>query len=108
MKRIAILGMAAAMLAGMLATPASTQELPPHPHILLLGLEFENDEPVGFRKCVDLAAGRALPLNAHHEHLHFGTAGEALFTRAGHAVVPGAPLTPWRNCAEFIEFIFGE
>lgn len=99
------------------ATPAPAQEpeFDPHPHMLVLGLELdEAGEPVAFRKCVDLAAGQALPLNAHHEHLHFGTAGSNLFTKAGHVVVPGAPFPapfedplPWSNCEELIDFFFG-
>lgn len=88
----------------------------PHPHMLVLGLELDEfEEPVGFRRCVDLAAGRTLPLNAQHEHMHFGTAGLKLFTKAGHAVVPGAPFPepfddplPWSNCEELIAFFFAE
>jgi hypothetical protein len=75
--------------------------------MLVLGVQFEGGEPVGFRKCVDLAAGRKLPLNAHHAHLHTGRAGEALFEKAGHVVVPGAPLTPWSNCQELVADVFG-
>jgi hypothetical protein len=84
--------------------------------MLVLGLELdESGEPVGIRKCVDLAAGEALLLTAHHQHVHFGTAGEALFTHAGNVVVPGAPFpepfeepVPWSNCEELIDFFFGE
>ena len=76
---------------------------PVHPHMLVLGLELDGDgEPVGFRKCVDLAAGQALPLNAHHAHAHTGRAGNALATRAGHFVVPGSPLTEWENCSDLM------
>jgi hypothetical protein len=41
--------------------------------------------------------------------VHFGTAGEALFDRAGHVVVPTAPFPeiPWSNCEELIAFFFG-
>jgi hypothetical protein len=99
----------AGLLLGVSAAPAvSDGGPPPHPHMLVLGIEFdEHEEPVAFRKCVDLAAGQKLPLNAHHAHLHTGQAGVALFEKAGHVVVPGAPLTPWRNCAELIDFFFG-
>jgi hypothetical protein len=92
-----------------LAAPAMSQGPPPHPHMLVLGLEFDGDgeDPVGYRSCVDLAGNRKLPLHAHHDHIHTGRAGEALWG-AGHAVVPGAPLTPWANCAELIAFFFGE
>ena len=98
---------------GLLAVPALSQEFPEHPHLLVLGLELDEDgEPVGFRKCIDLAANQALPLNAQHQHVHFGTAGEALFERAGHAVVPAAPFpdpedpVPWSNCEELIDLFF--
>ena len=71
-------------------------------------------EPVRFRKCVDLAANQALPLNAHHEHVHFGTAGRAPVYERWHVVVPGAPFpapfeepVPWSNCEELIAFFFG-
>jgi hypothetical protein len=99
---------------GLSAVPALSQEFPEHPHMLILDLELdEQGEPVGFRKCIDLAANQALPLNAHHEHVHFGTAGEALFEHAGHVVVPAAPFPdpeeplPWSNCEELIAFFFG-
>ena len=94
------------MSLGVLAAPALAQGPPRHPHMLVIGLELdENGNPVGFRRCVDLAGGRALPLRAHHAHVHTGRAGEAL-RNAGHAVVPGAPLTPWRNCADLIAEFF--
>lgn len=93
---------------GALAAPALSQGPPRHPHMLVIGLELdENGEPVSFRRCVDLAGGKALPLRVHHAHVHTGRAGEAL-RNAGHAVVPGAPLTPWRNCAELTAFFFGD
>jgi hypothetical protein len=102
-------------LLGLLAVPALSQEFPEHPHVLVLGVELdEQGEPVGFRKCIDLAANQALPLNAQHQHVHFGTAGEALFEKAGHVVVPAAPFpdpeepVPWSNCEELIAFFFGD
>lgn len=110
MRRLGIL--LAIMGLVVVAIPAGAEEHEPpptHPHMLVLGLELDaNEEPVGYRKCVDLAANRKIPLNAHHAHLHTGTAGEKLFTKAGHAVVPGAPITPWSNCEELIAFFFGE
>ena len=66
----------------------------PHPHMLVQRPVVENGHLVGFRKCVDLAAGRTVPLHAHHEHIPTGTAGAALSEKAGHWVIPGAPLTP--------------
>lgn len=83
-------------------------QLPEHGHMLLLDatLEFVGEEPVvSYAKCRDLAGGQALSLNAHHEHLHFGRAGEAQRT-AGNVIVPTAPAfgLPWSNCAEFATF----
>ena len=74
------------------------EELPEeHPHVLVLGLEFDGEgNPIGFRKCIELAAGKALRPNAHHAHMHMGTAGEALFFKAGHGVAP------YPNCAVLI------
>lgn len=111
MKRISILALALGLVA--VASPAQAEEHPPiepHPHLLVLGLEFdETGEPVGFGKCVDLAAGQALRLGAHHERVHFARANEALQDNAGHAIVPAAPFpgVPWRNCTELIEIFFG-
>ena len=90
----------------------ASDHLPEHPHVLVLGLEFdeETETPLSFRKCIDLAANRPLPLNAQHAHMHFGTAGEALFVHAGHGVAPTAPFpgVPWANCEELIQFFFPE
>jgi hypothetical protein len=109
MKRSLVLLMAAGLLVGVLGTPGLAQQgPPPHPHMMVLGVEFNGEEPVGYQKCVDLAGNRAVPLNAHHAHIHTGTAGEMLATNAGHVVVPGAPLTPWANCKELIADVFGE
>jgi len=69
-------------------------------------LEFTEAGPqVTYLKCIDLAAGQHLRLNAHHEHLHFGRAGVAQQT-AGNVIVPTAPAfdLPWANCAEFATF----
>lgn len=78
---------------------------PEHPHMLVLGIELDGETPVSYRKCVDLAAGQALPLKAHHDHLHTGRAGLAQ-SRAGNVVVPGAPLTPWADCDALIAAFF--
>jgi hypothetical protein len=79
---------------------------PEHGHLLVTGIEFgDTGEPVSFEKCRLLANGRALPLNAHHAHVHTGRAGEALWG-AGNAAVPLAPLAPWSTCAEFEAMIF--
>jgi len=106
--RSLVLLMSAGLLVGLLGTPGIAQQHPPrHPHMLVLGVQFDGEEPVDYRRCVDLAANRALPLSAHHAHVHTGTAAQALAS-ARHAVVPGAPLTPWTNCQELVAFFFGE
>jgi hypothetical protein len=114
MRRLSVFVLALGLM--VMVTPAQAQpEFDPHPHMLILGLELDEfGEPVGFAKCVDLAAGQALPNNAQHDHLHVGTAGFNLFTKAGHVVVPGAPFPepfddplPWSNCEELIDFFFG-
>ena len=101
---IAVLVVGFAALA-FVAMPSSAQEPPPHAHMLVQRPEFGliNGVPhlVGIRKCVDLAANRALPLNAHHDHIHTGGTGVSFGGESGHVVVPTAPLTPWANCAEF-------
>jgi hypothetical protein len=123
MKRRLTLIAVVAVLASMLALPTAAEEhddfqFPEHGHMLVQrpvigivtvdGVDFE--AAIGFRKCVDLAGGRALHLGAHHERVHFGQAGRALEERAGHAVVPTAPLTPWDDCAaleEALPILFG-
>lgn len=76
-----------------LVGPAQADQAPPHGHMLVMGVKFGDEGPIGFEKCVDLAAGRALALNAHHAHIHTGKAGEAL-SRTGKFVLPTAPLFP--------------
>lgn len=80
-------------------------EIPRHPHMLVLGLEF-GPTGITYKKCVDLAHNQPLPLNAHHEHVHFGKAGEALRTNAGHFAIPAAPFSDINNCAHLAE-LFG-
>jgi len=75
--------------------------------MLVMGVKYGAEGPIGFEKCVDLAAGRALPLNAHHEHAHTGRAGDAISRTETKFVVPTAGLTPWANCAEFKMFFPG-
>jgi hypothetical protein len=111
-KNVLKVAVALGFVSSLSAVPALSQELPEHPHMLVLGLELDEDgEPVGYKKCIDLAANQALPLGAQHEHVHFGTAGQALFERAGHGVVGGAPFfdpeDPFpSNCAQLIDFYF--
>ena len=105
-----ILALTLALTMSLLAGPAvadghggDNDGPPPHPHMLLIHYEFgEVDGEMsltGFRRCVDLAANREVPLNAHHDGIHTGAAGGALFSNAGHWTVPGAPLTPFADCA---------
>lgn len=112
MRRI-VTTLAAALLAlSTTAVPGIADEVPggppPHGHLFVQRpvIEFVADGPqgpgvyaTGFRRCTDLPA---VPLTAHHASLHTGAAGEAL-QRAGHAVLPAAPLTPWSSCAELEE-----
>lgn len=84
------------------AAPVHSDGPPLHGHMLVLGVKYVEGDPVGFRKCIDLAAGKRLPNKAHHEHAHTGQAGVAL-GEAGHAVVPTAPLSPIRDCAHLKE-----
>ena len=104
------LAMGSAVVVGAAVANADEHEspIPPHRHMLLLGATFDlGAEPpeITYDVCIDLANNRILRLNAHHEHLHFGTAGEAQ-RRAGHLVVPTAPAfgLPWTGCTDFAGF----
>jgi hypothetical protein len=103
------LGLAGSALA--VAAPAAADEhdpqFPEHAHVLLLqaSLEFTDQGPlIEYRKCVDLAANKALPLHVHHRQLHFGRAGQAL-RQAGNVIVPMSPFPsaqsplPFSDCA---------
>lgn len=91
---------------------APPPDIPPHPHMLVLGAEVDFGAPGGprlleYSKCIDLAANRTLPLGSQHEHVHFGPAGVALRENAGHLVVPTAPAfnLPWTDCDSFLAFM---
>lgn len=114
MRRFGVLLLTIGLVA--VAAPVIAQDFDPHPHMLVqrpeVGFIEVDDAQVlaltGFRKCVDLAGGKSVPLHAHHEMLHFGKVGQKLFEKAGHVVVPAAPFPepffealPWSNCAEF-------
>jgi hypothetical protein len=100
MKRTLALLSALGMLVVLAIPAAADQHSPldhPHTHALLIGADIEwvtpgpNAPPYvihGFDRCVELAGGKALKHNRFHENIHFGHAGEALATRAGHLVVP--------------------
>lgn len=87
-RRVAAVLASTALAVGMLTTPALADGHPdlskPHQHALLLDVDLE---PFSYGRCVDLAGGRALRTNTHHETVHQGKAGAAL-QRAGHLVVP--------------------
>lgn len=91
----------------LISDAATAEDLEDHPHMLVLGFEADATGPTGYRRCVDLAANRHVPLHAHHDHLHDedGRASQAQ-RRAGNVVVPGAPLTPWADCEALIAFFF--
>jgi hypothetical protein len=77
--------------------------IPPHAHVMLLGAEIDGEGTLTFDRCVEFAAGRALPNRAHHDSVHTGVAGGSPFVQgalwdAGHIVAPMAPLTPWTGC----------
>lgn len=82
--------------------------IPPHGHVMLLRAAFEGDTLV-FDRCVEFAAGAALPNRAHHDSVHTGAAGGSPFVqgalwKAGHIVVPLSPLVPydWHGCESFV------
>ena len=105
MRRIrnGIVALAVVGTLGVSAMASANGGPPLHGHMLILGLEF-GPTGITYKKCVDLANNQALPLNAHHEHVHTGEAGEALFPKAGHVGVPAAPYSPFRDCAHLAEF----
>lgn len=110
MKRAFAFAALAAMAAGAgFVSPAGSEGVPPHTHLLLTGIELDEtgEWPVSIKKCRPLANGHSVPLQAHHANLHTGRAGEALW-EAGNAVVPVFPgATPWEDCETLMEFFFG-
>jgi hypothetical protein len=111
----AILGLIMLLVLVAVAIPVEADDhIPPHPHMLLQKVEIVFDENgphlAGFKRCVDLASNQALPLNAHHEHIHTGTTGISFGGdfESGHVVFPGAPLTEIANCGELVELISGD
>lgn len=104
--------LSAALILGATAATVSAQGkdwggIPPHGHVMLLGAEIEEGS-LFFDRCVEFAAGAALPNTAHHESVHTGAAGGSPFVQgalwdAGHIVVPLAPFVPfdWTGCESF-------
>ena len=101
-----------ALLMGATAATAVAQgkdwgETAPHGHVMLLGAEIDRGQ-LFFDRCVEFAAGRALPNSAHHASVHTGAAGGSPFApgalfNAGHLVIPLAPYVPfdWHGCESF-------
>ncbi|MEX1178475.1 MAG: hypothetical protein WEB09_08435 [Nitriliruptor sp.] len=91
---------------------AQAEDLPPHAHLHLTGIELDasGDWPIAIKKCKPLANGRAVPNQAHHANLHTGRAADAQW-EAGNGVVPileGEDGTPWTDCASLMDFFFGD
>lgn len=108
--RIAVSLVLVALLVGATAATVSARgkdwgETPPHGHVMLLHASIDGGN-LYFDRCVEFAAGAALPKAAHHESVHTGAAGGSPFAQgalwhAGHIVAPLAPLTPWTGCESF-------
>lgn len=95
------LAMAVALFGATAFAGGNPKEWPPgfeHGHAMLIGVEVEFTSEglvAHYKKCVEF---KALPVMAHHHSIHTGNAGEALFEKAGNAVLPLAPLTPFESC----------
>ena len=100
MKRsIALFTALAASAVGSLASTAQAGghdwHLPPHGHVMLIGVEVI-DGYAHFDHCVEF---KALPVPAHHHSIHTGKAGGSPFVqgalfKAGNWVAPLDPLIP--------------
>lgn len=107
---MAALVLALGMMTGVSAADEHPGDTPEHGHIRLLHATWTGPgfgpatHVLSYRKCVDLAAGKALPLQAHHNTVHTGRAGKAL-RGAGHLTIPTSPLTPFTNCAQYAEMV---
>lgn len=110
--RIAVSLVLVALLVGATAATVSARgkdwgEIPPHGHVMLLHASIDGGN-LYFDRCVEFAAGRALPNAAHHESVHTGVPGGSPFVQgklfqAGHIVAPLSPLVPfdWTGCESF-------
>jgi hypothetical protein len=109
-RRLVVLTAALALAIGLLAAPASADTRPPpfnqpHGHVLLIGADVDwvgGAPPYrinSYKRCVELAGGRSVPLHAHHDRVHFGRAGQAL-AAAGHLVVPLNIIPGIDSCAD--------
>jgi hypothetical protein len=106
--------LSALLILGATAAAVSAQgkawgNVPPHGHVMLQGAQIDEEQgKLYFRRCVEFAAGAALPNSAHHDSVHTGAAGGSPFVqgalfRAGNFVVPLAPFGPptWTGCESF-------
>ena len=112
MRRVLALLSAALIIGATVATVSAQAKdwggVPPHAHVLLVGGEITQQGTLVFDRCVEFAAGRALPNRGHHDSVHTGAAGGSPFVQgalwdAGHIVVPMAPFVPfdWTGCESF-------
>lgn len=123
MRRSTVLFLAILLTLSTLASPALADEAPPgspfdhpHTHALLVGADVtwvaepEPGQPPyiinDYRRCVDLAGGKTLRTNVHHEKIHFGRAGQAL-GGAGHLVIPIGMFGFENGCAD-MDVMFGK
>ena len=108
MKKTTAVVLAALVTLVSMISMAGAQDIPPHGHMRLLHAVWTGSGPdtvvESYQRCVDLADGQHLALHAHHDHLHFGRAGQAQHD-AGHLTVPTAPFGPVENCAELESLI---
>lgn len=110
MRRLLPLLLGGALLIGATAATVTAQgkdwgSIPPHGHVMLVGAEIEAGQ-LYFRRCVEFAAGEALPNTGHHDSVHTGSASGSPFVQgalwnAGHIVAPLSPITPWTGCESF-------
>jgi hypothetical protein len=103
MKRTGVIVSVMLMIVALALPAVGQEEIPPHGHVKLLHADVEGFGPGtvihSYAKCIDLAAEQALPLNSHHDRVHFGQAGVAL-RQAGHLIIPTLPFGPIADCAE--------
>ena len=111
MRRLVTLLVSLAMAFGLFAGTALAGghewgDVPPHGHVMLIGVELEvdgDDVFVHFKKCVEFPK---LRVPAHHHSIHTGNAGGSPFApgalfHAGNWVVPLEPFAPFTGCESF-------
>jgi hypothetical protein len=95
---IAVAGVVLGMAGAVSAKPPHYDDhgVPRHGHLKLIGVTYDGDEPVMYRKCIELPK---VPNHAHHRMLHTGHAG------GPHIFIPMQPLSPFSSCAVFAELV---